>query len=80
MSIHLEPKWSTFDLKHQPETAFNAQLQNITKHKYLPCFVEVGHLRKHPWASTNSTKYQPKVKPSKIYKKNKKISGEIRKT
>ena len=45
--FHIEPRWNTFCIKHQPETDFRANMLNITKHHYRLCAVKVSHLREH---------------------------------
>ena len=45
--LHLEPKWSKFEVKSRLKTNLKAKMQNITKHNYLLCFVKVSHLKKH---------------------------------
>ena len=58
--LHSEPKWSQFDIKHGRKTDFKAKMQNITKHHYLLCSVNVSHLKKHTfydlWAPKSGTK------------------------
>ena len=76
--LHFEPKWNPFCIKNRLETDFKAKVQNLTKHHYLLCSVKVSHLKKHaiwhPWVSKSSTKYQPQVRPSKIYVKQQHVS------
>ena len=58
--LYSEPKWSQFDFKNRSKTDFKANMQNITKHHYLLCSVNVSHLKKHTfydlWAPKSRTK------------------------